>query len=174
MPRNNSRIVKSTTTRGPCFTTSYPTISSILNNDVYLESAIDPKEKLRANALWDTGASGSLIRPEIATKLNLRSIGKVLISTPSGTDVPSNVYYVNLHLPNKVVISEIRVVEGIPNNCDMLIGMDVICLGDFAVTNYNGKTVFSFRMPSREKIDFVNSFFITIRGGDPPPSKPTP
>ncbi|MDR1202272.1 MAG: aspartyl protease family protein [Tannerellaceae bacterium] len=164
MPKNNLRVVKSTTTYGNCFTTSYPKISSTLDNDVFLESAIDSNEKLRVKALWDTGANGSLIRPEIATKLNLKSIGKALMSTPSGTDVPSNVYYINLHLPNKVAISEIRVVEGIPNNCDMLIGMDVIGLGDFAVTNYNGKTVFSFRIPSIEKIDFVNGAYFTPSG----------
>lgn len=39
---------------------------------------------------------------------------------------------------------------------DFLIGMDIITLGDFAVTNVNGKTVFSFRYPSCEKIDYVN------------------
>jgi hypothetical protein len=36
----------------------------------------------------------------------------------------------------------------------MLIGMDVINYGDFAISNYNGKTTFSFRMPSLMKIDF--------------------
>lgn len=33
--------------------------------------------------------------------------------------------------------------------------MDIIGQGDFAVTNYQGKTVFSFRMPAAECIDFV-------------------
>jgi len=37
----------------------------------------------------------------------------------------------------------------------MLIGMDVICKGDFAITNFQGNTTFSFRMPSMYEIDFV-------------------
>jgi hypothetical protein len=85
------------------------------------------------------------------------------MSTPSGKDMPSNVYSVNLYLPNQVVIPKISVAEGIPNNCDMLIGMDVIKFGDFAVTNYNGRTTFSFRMPSMAEIDFVkHSYLIPI------------
>jgi len=38
----------------------------------------------------------------------------------------------------------------------MLIGMDIIGIGDFAVSNYNNKTIFSFRYPSKHKIDFVH------------------
>ena len=37
---------------------------------------------------------------------------------------------------------------------DVVIGMDVICNGDFAVTNKDGNTTFSFRIPSEETIDF--------------------
>jgi len=51
-------------------------------------------------------------------------------------------------------ILNLLVVEGIPNSCDMLIGMDVINHGDFAISNFDGKTTFSFRIPSLAKIDF--------------------
>ena len=37
---------------------------------------------------------------------------------------------------------------------DILIGMDIINRGDFAVTNRNGKTMFSYRYPSMAAIDF--------------------
>jgi hypothetical protein len=33
--------------------------------------------------------------------------------------------------------------------------MDIIGQGDFAVSNYGGKTVFTFRVPSKQMIDFV-------------------
>ena len=39
----------------------------------------------------------------------------------------------------------------------VLIGMDIITSGDFSVSNYNGKTVFTFRTPSQERIDYVNN-----------------
>ena len=41
---------------------------------------------------------------------------------------------------------------------DVLIGMDIISQGDFAVTNHGGITKFSFRMPSVTHIDFVEEF----------------
>jgi uncharacterized protein YecA (UPF0149 family) len=33
--------------------------------------------------------------------------------------------------------------------------MDVICIGDFAITNVSGQTWMSFRTPSSETIDYV-------------------
>lgn len=38
---------------------------------------------------------------------------------------------------------------------DVLIGMNIISLGDLSVTNYEGKTVFSFRVPSQGCTDYV-------------------
>ncbi len=38
---------------------------------------------------------------------------------------------------------------------DALIGMDILGAGDFAVTNHQGKTTFSFCCPSQRDIDFV-------------------
>ena len=144
-----------TSFNGHYFTAKYSGISRVLKSKVFVESAILKNNKEEIEALWDTGASCSMIRPEVVKNLNLIPISKTTIGTPSGKDIPSNVYLINLYLPNKVVIENVRVVEGIPNNCQMLIGMDVINCGDFVVTNYNG-TVFSFRMPSMEGMDFVN------------------
>ncbi len=44
---------------------------------------------------------------------------------------------------------------GVVKNTDALIGMNIINQGDFAVTNLNGRTKFSFRYPSINDIDFV-------------------
>ncbi len=65
------------------------------------------------------------------------------------------VYYVNLGLPNRVEFAQVRVTQGVLPGCDVLIGMDIINMGDFAVTNRDGATVFSFQMPSMNLIDFV-------------------
>ena len=45
--------------------------------------------------------------------------------------------------------------EELTGGFEVLIGMDIIGAGDFAVTNSNGKTVMSYRYPSIERIDFV-------------------
>mgnify|MGYP003298516742 CR=1 FL=1 len=41
------------------------------------------------------------------------------------------------------------------NDGDVLIGMDVIRYGDFTISNYNGKTKMSFRIPSIQETDYV-------------------
>ena len=37
---------------------------------------------------------------------------------------------------------------------DVLIGMDIISKGDFAISNYDEKTQFSFRLPSQKDVDY--------------------
>jgi hypothetical protein len=58
-------------------------------------------------------------------------------------------------LPNNVVIVGVRASENSLADCDVLIGMDIIGIGDFAITNHNGKTTWTFRTPPCEEIDFV-------------------
>lgn len=145
---------------GNCFTAAYPALSSTLKSPVELESSINPSERLKFTALWDTGATNSLIRPEVTQALHLLSISMTTISTPTSKNEPSHIYLVNIYLPNHVSILKVNVVEGIPGGCDMLIGMDIIGLGDFAVTNYKGHTTFSFRMPSMDEIDFVKHSYL--------------
>lgn len=141
-------------TPGFTFTSTYKNISRVLRSKVYVESPIT-KNNVEANAIWDTGAMRSLITPGLAAKLNLKPVAKALMATPSDKNIQSNVFLISIHLPNRTTIINVQALEGTPNSCDMLIGMDVITLGDFAVTNHNGKTMFSFRMPSMDEIDFT-------------------
>ena len=65
-------------------------------------------------------------------------------------------YFVNIALPNNITVAGIRATKGaLLSGDDVLIGMDVISIGDFAVTNYDNATMFSFRSPSAGHIDFV-------------------
>jgi preprotein translocase subunit SecA len=45
--------------------------------------------------------------------------------------------------------------------------MDVICSGDFAITNVSGQTCVSFRTPSCETIDYVVEANRILFGGTP-------
>jgi hypothetical protein len=66
-----------------------------------------------------------------------------------------NTYLVNLFLPNNVVVAAVPVSEGGIAGGDVLIGMDIIVMGDFAITNCEGRSFWTFRMPAVEEIDFV-------------------
>ena len=52
-------------------------------------------------------------------------------------------------------VSTLYVMEGDMTDNDILIGMDVITLCDFAITNKDGKTVFSFDIPSTRITDYT-------------------
>lgn len=107
-------------------------------------------------ALWDTGASKSCISKRIVEYLHLIPVGKTSISTANGiSDV--NTYFVNVGLPNGVMIPNVLVsCADLGDNLDALIGMDIITYGDFSITNFNGRTTFSFRIPSVKEVDFTN------------------
>ncbi|MDO4981042.1 MAG: SEC-C metal-binding domain-containing protein [Prevotellaceae bacterium] len=104
--------------------------------------------------LWDTGASSSCISKRLAKDLGLVQTGVANTFTAAGPS-QTKTYVVNIGLPNHVQIPMVMVSEAELNGFDVLIGMDVITLGDFSITNVNGKTVFSFRIPSTETIDYV-------------------
>jgi predicted aspartyl protease len=154
--------------QGYYFTYRYKGITRHLITPAKVEPINNKQNNIEIKALWDTGATFSLITQEVAIKLNLKPISKIMMSTPSDKNVPSNVYLINLYLPNNTMFPNLQVAEGVLNGCDMLIGMDVIINGDFAVTNNNGRTTFSFRMPSMVEIDFVkHSYLEPVRNEGP-------
>lgn len=109
----------------------------------------------RYEAIWDTGATNTVISAKVAADLGLKPTGLITSYHAGGVDqVPT--YLINVYLPNSVNITGVKVNEGIlPGDTEILIGMDIIALGDFAFTNVNGKSTFSFRIPSIKEIDYV-------------------
>jgi hypothetical protein len=61
---------------------------------------------------------------------------------------------INILLPNSVGFAALRVTEGDLPDFDVLIGMDIIVRGDFAISQSTGKTKFTFQMPSTHDFDF--------------------
>ena len=105
-------------------------------------------------SLWDTGASVTLISARVAKVLGLTSIGKSGVSGYNqGIDV-KDTFLVHIGLPTGDIITNIMAMEFDTDEYDVVIGMDVICNGDLAITNKDDKTTFSFRIPSEQEIDF--------------------
>ena len=147
------------------FTTAYKKISRVLSNEVTITKAVSPSNSKhlslkdynhkKYSSIWDTGATGSVITKKVVQEFDLKPIGMVEVYTASGIDT-ANIYLVNIWLPGGVVFYNLKVTEGkLIGQYEILIGMDIISEGDFAVTNYNSKTVFTFRIPSVGCIDFV-------------------
>ncbi len=123
---------------------------------VKVGSALNKDTMLSVNALWDTGASSTCISKALSKKLGLGIIGKHRMRTASGIQtVPEHI--IDITLPNNLHIPMIPAVEfvGAPN-FDILIGMDLITLGDFAITNAGRTSCVSFRFPPASvHIDYI-------------------
>ena len=105
--------------------------------------------------VWDTGASMTVISQRVVTDLSLSCIDRQPQHT-ANREREAGVYLVEIILPNRVRFQALRVMDGeLVQGVDILIGMDIISQGDFAVTNHQGKTFLSFQIPSRRRIDFV-------------------
>ena len=125
--------------------------------DVYIPNT---NKKMRLNGIWDTGATGTAITEKIVKKLGLLATGRINVITAGGEYI-QNTYVVDIRLPNNVIVTgvtvnKIKSLGGLGN--EILIGMNIITLGDFSVTNYNGKTCMSFRIPSMHEIDYTKNF----------------
>ena len=111
--------------------------------------------QIQFDAIWDTGATNSVISQKVVDSCGLKPIGMAVVHTGNGSR-NSEVYLVNIILPNKVGFANVRVTKGdMSPDTHLLIGMDIIGQSDFAITNKGGKTCFSFRCPSTEHIDFT-------------------
>lgn len=105
-------------------------------------------------AIWDTGATTTCITAKVANELGLIPTGTATTSTAGG-DKECNTYCIDILLPNNILINNLTVFEVHLNDGNVLIGMDIIKYGDFTISNYNGKTKLSFRIPSLQETDYV-------------------
>ena len=126
--------------------------SIAISSDIAEENINEP---ILWTGIWDTGANYTAIDKRVAKKLKLSPVGMTNVFTANGI-MEVNAYYINVGLPNGVIVKDLLVSESdLGDEIDVLIGMDVISKGDFSITNYNGKTTFSFRIPSIEDIDLL-------------------
>lgn len=135
------------------FTTKYNSRQPRLINEAYI---ISGSERMHTDcAQWDTGATKTCVSKAVVDRLGLTPIGWNMARTPAGERMLP-VFLVDILLRNNVIVKDVQVMgsEIGGQGIDILIGMDIIGIGDFAVTNANGSTVFSFRIPSVEEIDF--------------------
>lgn len=106
-------------------------------------------------AIWDTGANGSCITPFVVQALGLKSFQKAYVHTAAGEAI-QDVYEVCIHLPNGVSVNvQVTEIPSLSNDFEALIGMNIIGLGDFAVSNFEGLTQMTFRVPSVEHADYA-------------------
>lgn len=155
------------------FTIKYNGLTNRIVTDIGISQAFDPAkpplplpQTCNTTALWDTGATASMITEATAKALGLIPSGVIHINHAGGTSL-SNSYLTNFYLPNKVCVAGVSVSEcpNIAGQFGAIVGMDIISKGDFSITNHNGKTWMTFRVPSIQPADYVIEANRTLYAG---------
>ncbi len=106
----------------------------------------DQMVRVPARALIDTGCSKTSISGCLASKCRLPPIAMVKVENAGGVSLV-HVHIVDVVL-DKLLFPSVSVAEFADNGkFDIIIGMDIIACGDMAITNANGRMVFSMRIP---------------------------
>jgi len=142
------------------FTNRANGLADVLISDIFVSPALTPSDNFEPKqfkALWDTGATNSVVTHRVAKECGLVPTGVVKVQLVGKEDL-RNTYMVAIGLPNRVIFPGVKVTDADSiGGADVLIGMDIINQGDLAVTHGDGNTCLSFRVPSVEVIDFSGS-----------------
>ncbi len=138
------------------FTTKYSQRTSVLFTDIGVSKPDHDGELSKFRGVWDTGATNSVISKRVVDALGLKAVRTTRNYTANG-EREAGVYIVDLVLPNKVVLAGQPVIDGLLVDAEVLVGMDVIGKGDFAVTHQGNGTCMTFQLPSNNHIDFVET-----------------
>lgn len=138
-------------------TKRYGCPSLILDTEIMI-SVPGEQVHFSCNAIWDTGASRSMITQRVAEALSLESL-KMQPVTSIGAEEMRPVFSVSVGIAKDLKFVNIPVmgVTKLTEEHDALIGMDIISQLDFAITNFSGNTTHSIRFPSLHEIDYENS-----------------
>jgi len=96
-------------------------------------------------AMIDTGATGTVVRADIVSQLNLNPVGLTLINTPSSTNVQCYEYLMRILFPNNVIVETVVIAAPLQGqHIQCLIGRDVLRHGVLIYTGYIDTFTLSF------------------------------
>lgn len=137
-------------------TKEYDHISNVITSAV---SICNPQNGyvLATEAIWDTGATHSVITQEAAKQLGLVMVSMATVQGVGGL-MQSPVYHIVVTIDKEEIALHATECHALSadGKTGFLIGMDVINKGDFTITNADGKTMMSFQIPSTHKTDYRN------------------
>jgi predicted aspartyl protease len=118
-----------------------------------------------------------VITKSVAESLGLPVVGRTKVQGVHGSK-EVNVYYVEIVLDGTDIRLMAKVTEcdelSDDNTLGMLVGMNIITMGDFAITNCDGKTTMTFRVPSFQCIDFASKAKPIVKKSEPRRNDPCP
>lgn len=105
----------------------------------------------------DTGSPVCGVTKRLADKFGLKKLGATSVSPAFGGKSERMLYCVDFLLEDCLRFSDMRAteIEKGYDGAEFIVGCNVLCLGDFVITNKDRKTTISLRLPSDKEIDFM-------------------
>jgi len=137
------------------FTVQYTGLVNELTSSIKILPMLTANKAFQDNpveveALWDTGATVTCMKPMLWERLQINpfdTTGRIELAGVGGK-VKTNFTIMNLLLAPNFEIEYCPVyVLDFPGDAEILIGMDIIKMGDFVICNTNNETSFSFVVP---------------------------
>ena len=122
----------------------YQNLANRLTSDIEISDISQKSKNIKIKALWDTGAMMTAITPEAAKSLNLVSYDRRKVKGIKDEITLAGIARVYIKLPNIPEIKCDVLICSLVKDIDLLIGMDIIKLGDFSISNGREKTLFTF------------------------------
>lgn len=111
-----------------------------------IEDPTQDSNSVICSALIDTGAMRTCISSRAANFLSLMPTGTMRIEAANGHTDLVNTHTINIDLGNEIRFVMINVPRLNMEDEDLIIGMDILCQGNYAVTNSEQGTVFMFQI----------------------------
>jgi hypothetical protein len=148
------------------FTFSYDRIVDSLIMPVQIRKSQNCNNRFKQYyAIWDTGCNFLTVSPLVIKECGLIPSGDMFINLKEQqykkaykVDIKfgeSQKIINNLIATENTVDHEPILLNGKEIKIDILLGMSIINLTDFLITNFNNQTILSFRIPSKGFDDFV-------------------
>ena len=110
--------------------------------------------KMEVDALWDTGSSYTYISRRLASQMGMISVGQSGYITPTGASI-SEQYVIEIILPDGTHVTDVHAggsdIDAM--GIDLILGLQIILLGDFAIRHRDGQTFMSFLCPPNDATD---------------------
>ena len=107
----------------------------------------ETNDYVKCDAIWDTGATSSMIAASVASQLQLRPCGSTTIAGVHGVH-DANCYIVNIKFNNGIVIRDIKVSEASnTGGFGLLVGMDIIGRGILYINGLDDCLAVRFDIP---------------------------
>lgn len=142
------------------FTGRFPVFRGRISSMIYVSPSRDPTiMQLKVRALWDIGASITLISKSLADRLGITlspTTARLCTALGFETKVPQGEAWITIVLGSFPIKMKVMVTEHAATDKDIeiVLGLDFIAKGDFLLSNDGGELMFSFCYPSGFPLDF--------------------